>query len=87
MAMAGYVIVIVIPNWIAVVVASLFFLSWTSLSLPAAMELIRGEVPKNKQVMGVSLHSLVRRVPMALGPVIGGLLIDRYGIATGIRIL
>ncbi|HEY4789478.1 MAG TPA: MFS transporter [Bacteroidales bacterium] len=85
MAMVGYIIVILIPNWIAVIVGSFFFLSWTSLSLPAAMELIRGEVPKNKQVMGVSLHSLVRRIPMALGPIIGGVLIDRMGITAGIR--
>jgi len=85
MAMVGYIIVILIPNWIAVIVGSFFFLSWTSLSLPAAMELIRGEVPKNKQVMGVSLHSLVRRIPMALGPIIGGILIDRMGITAGIR--
>ncbi len=85
-AMTGYIIVILIPSWIAVIIGSFFFLSWTSLSLPAAMELIRGEVPGNKQVMGVSLHSLVRRIPMALGPIIGGVLIDRFGIATGIRI-
>jgi MFS family permease len=50
------------------------------------MQLIRGEVPGNKQVMGVSLHSLVRRIPMALGPIIGGVLIDRFGITDGIRI-
>lgn len=86
MAMAGYVLVIAVPHWIAVIVGSFFFLSWTSLSLPAAMQLIKGEVPSNKQVMGVSLHSLVRRIPMALGPIIGGILIDRYGITDGIRI-
>lgn len=86
MAIIGYAIVILIPHWIAVVIGSFFFLSWTSLSLPAAMELIRGEVPKNKQVMGVSLHSLVRRIPMALGPMIGGFLIDKFGVTDGIRL-
>lgn len=85
-AMAGYAIVIIIPHWIAVVIGSFFFLSWTSLSLPAAMELIRGEVSRNKQIMGVSLHSLVRRIPMALGPLIGGVLIDQFGITDGIRL-
>jgi len=85
-AMAGYLIVILFPHWMAVVVGSFFFLSWSSLSLPAAMELIRGEVSKNKQIMGVSLHSLVRRIPMALGPLIGGFLIDQYGIIDGIRL-
>lgn len=86
MTMVGYAIVIVIPHWIAVIIGSFFFLSWSSLSLPAAMDLIHGEVPKNKQVMGVSLHSMVRRIPMALGPVIGGLLIDTLGITDGIRL-
>ncbi len=86
LAMFGYAIVILFPYWIAVIIGSFFFLSWTSLSLPASMELVRGEVPKNKQVMGVSLHSLVRRIPMAIGPVIGGVLIDQYGITQGIRI-
>ena len=86
LAMVGYAIVIIFPYWIAVIIGSFFFLSWTSLSLPASMELVRGEVPKNKQVMGVSLHSLVRRIPMAVGPIIGGILIDKYGITDGIRI-
>jgi MFS family permease len=42
-------------------------------------------LPKNKRTMGVSLHSLVRRIPMALGPVIGGALIVAYGEKDGIR--
>lgn len=36
--------------------------------------------------MGVSIHSLVRRIPMAIGPILGGVLIDIYGIKTGVRL-
>ncbi len=54
--------------------------------MPAIMSLISDAVPKNKRVMGVSMHSLVRRVPMALGPLIGGILIGVYGITNGVRI-
>lgn len=82
----GYLIVILIPNWIAVIVGSFFFLSWTALSLPAVMDMLSKEMPKNKRVFGVSLHSLVRRIPMAIGPVIGGLLIDIYGERYGVRL-
>ncbi len=82
----GYLIVIFIPNWIAVIIGSFFFLSWTALSLPAVMELLSTEMPKNKRVFGVSLHSLVRRIPMALGPVLGGILIDLYGEQKGVRL-
>ncbi len=82
----GYLIVIFIPNWKAVIVGSFFFLSWTALSLPAVMDLLNSEMPENKRVFGVSLHSLVRRIPMALGPVMGGILIDAYGERTGVRL-
>ncbi|NLF41000.1 MFS transporter [bacterium] len=84
-AMAGYLIVIFIPTWQAVFVGSFFFISWTALSLPATMSLVSAVLPKNKRTMGVSMHSLVRRVPMALGPIIGGLLIGWLGRETGVR--
>ncbi len=85
-AMAGYTIVLIFPSWQAVLVGAIFFISWTAVSLPAIMSLVSKVVPKNKRAMGVSLHSLVRRVPMALGPLFGGLLIGLYGSVKGIRI-
>src|SRR5574344_1153067 len=85
-AILGYIIVIAFPGWISVIVGSVFFLSWSSLSMPACMDLIQQELPKNRQVMGVSIHSLIKRVPMALGPVLGGVLIDSFGITQGIRL-
>lgn len=36
--------------------------------------------------MGVSLHSLTRRIPMVLGPVLDGIFIGVYGIEVGARI-
>jgi len=85
-AMLGFVIVILVPAWPAVIVGAAFFLSWTAISLPATMDLVAKVLPMNKRTMGVSLHSFVRRVPMALGPVVGGLCIDRWGTKDGVRI-
>jgi len=84
-AMGGYLIVIIFPYWQAVIIGAIFFVSWTAISLPATMDLVASVLPKNKRTMGVSLHSLVRRIPMALGPVIGGALIVTYGETIGIR--
>ncbi|MFH0888874.1 MAG: MFS transporter [Planctomycetota bacterium] len=84
-AMFGYVIVIIFPYWQAVFIGSVFFLSWTAISLPATMSLVSKSLPQNKRTMGVSLHSLVRRIPMALGPIIGGLMIGLYGEKNGVR--
>jgi MFS family permease len=40
MAMAGFLIVILIPAWQAVLVGAVFFLAWSAISLPATMGLI-----------------------------------------------
>ena len=85
-AMVGYGIVIAIPSWQAVILGAILFVSWTAISLPATMDMVSTVLPKNKRTMGVSLHSLVRRVPMALGPVIGGVLIGIYGETQGVRL-
>jgi len=85
-AMAGYVVVIVFPYWQAVIAGAILFISWTAISLPATMDMVATVLPKNKRTMGVSVNSLVRRIPMALGPVIGGALIGIFGEKTGILI-
>jgi MFS family permease len=85
-AMAGFALVILIPAWQAVLAGALFFISWSAISLPATMSLIYKVLPENKRTMGVSMHSLVRRVPMALGPIIGGVLIGIWGERDGVRL-
>jgi len=85
-AMVGYAIVIIIPAWQAVIVGSVFFISWTAVSLPAIMSLVSKAVPKTRRSLGVSVHSFFRRIPMALGPVLGGVLIGVFGRVDGVRI-
>ena len=85
-ALFGYGIVILFPYWQAVIVGAVFFLSWSAISLPATMSLVSGVLPENRRTMGVTMHSLVRRFPMALGPIIGGVLIETYGETDGVRI-
>jgi MFS family permease len=86
MSIAGFALVAAVPRWQMVVVGSLFFLSWSAISLPATMGLVSSALPKSKQVMGATMHSLVRRFPQALGPIVGGILIDRFGPIEGVRL-
>ena len=85
-AMLGYLIVIIFPYWQAVIVGAVFLLSWTAISLPATMDLVSSVLPSDKRTMGVSMHSLVRRIPMALGPLLGGLMIGVFGEKSGVRL-
>lgn len=86
MAMTGYMIVILIPTWPAVIIGAVLFLSWTAISLPATMSLVAKVLPHDKRAMGVTMHSMVRRIPMALGPIVGGHIIGIWDIGTGMRI-
>jgi predicted MFS family arabinose efflux permease len=83
--MIGYVIVILFPYWYAVLIGALFFISWSAISLPATMSMVSAVLPSNKYTMSVSMISMVRRIPMALGPVIGVYFIARFGRIQGVR--
>ncbi len=84
MTIVGYIIVILFPYWQAVIIGSFFFLSWSAVSMPATLDLVAKSVPSNKRTMGVSINSLTRRVPMMVGPLIGGILVGKYGEERGI---
>lgn len=83
-AMAGYALVIASPTWWSVVLGASLFLAWSAVSLPASMSLIAHVMPHHRRVMGVALHSMVRRLPMILGPLLGGLLIAHFQASQGV---
>ncbi len=85
-SMIGYVIVIFVQTWWAVLLGAAFFISWSAISLPATMDLLSKAVPRNRRSMGVSVLSLVRRLPKMLGPVAGGACIALWGVGQGIRV-
>jgi MFS family permease len=84
-AMAGFAVVILVPSWQAVLAGAVLFISWSAISLPATMSLMYQVLPQSKLTMGVSMHSLVRRIPMALGPILGGIFISVWGERDGVR--
>lgn len=84
-SMCGFLVVILFPAWQAVLLGAVLFISWSAISLPATMSLIAKVLPMNKRTMGVTMHSLVRRIPMALGPVLGGVCIGIWGERDGVR--
>ncbi|MEW5980133.1 MAG: MFS transporter [Acidobacteriota bacterium] len=84
-AISGFAVVILFPAWQALLAGAVLFISWSAISLPATMSLMYKVLPQNKRTMGVSMHSLVRRIPMALGPLLGGICISFWGERDGVR--
>ena len=86
LSITGYAIVALIPHWAAVIGGMFLFLSWTCLSLPASFSLVGATLTHDRHAMGIAVQSFVKRLPIIIGPLIGGLLIDKLGVIRGVRI-
>jgi MFS family permease len=84
-SIAGYILVLVWQSWLALLLGSFLFLAWSALSLPATLSVIASSLQSHRHTMGVGVQSMIRRVPMMLGPLIGGWLLTRFGWADGVR--
>jgi len=85
-SIAGYALVLLIPHWGAVIAGMFLFLSWTCFSLPATFSLVGASLAANRHSMGIGVQSVIRRLPIMIAPIFGGMLIDRFGIISGVRI-
>src|SRR5437868_11251173 len=85
-SIVGYALVLLVPHWAAVIVGMFLFLSWTCFSLPATFSLIGDALEANRHSMGVGVQSVIKRLPIMIAPIFGGMLIDRFGIINGVRI-
>jgi MFS family permease len=85
LSLAGYVLVLVWHHWLALLAGAFLFLAWSALSLPATLSVIATSLDRRQHTMGVGVQSMVRRVPMMVGPLMGGGLITRYGWEQGVH--
>src|SRR6266487_2797874 len=85
-SIVGYAVVLLIPHWAAVIAGMFFFLSWSCFSLPATLSLVGATLEANRHSMGVGVQMVIKRLPIMIAPIFGGILIDRFGIINGVRI-
>ena len=86
LSLVGYTVVLVWQHWLALVLGAFLFLAWSALSLPATFSVIATSVDKRHRTMGVGVQSMIRRVPMMVGPLVGGWLITRFGWDKGVHL-
>ena len=85
-SIVGYALVLFIPHWGAVIAGMFLFLSWTCFSLPATFSLVGATLAASRHSMGIGVQSVIKRLPIMIAPVLGGMLIDRFGVIGGVRI-
>jgi MFS family permease len=84
LSLAGYVLVLAWHHWLAVLLGAVLFLAWSALSLPTTFSVVATSLKAHQHTMGIGIQSMVRRVPMMLGPLAGGWLITRFGWTQGV---
>src|SRR5215212_5421355 len=82
----GYAVVLLVPHWSGVIAGMFLFLSWSCFSLPATFSLVGASLTANRYAMGIGVQAIVKRLPIMIAPIVGGILIDRLGVVNGVRI-
>jgi MFS family permease len=84
-ALAGYLIYLFSPSWPFLFLGLAFAMAWQSMASPAVFATIGDALPRERRAMGFTVQSLLKRIPMAISPLLGGAMIGALGIQTGIR--
>jgi predicted MFS family arabinose efflux permease len=83
---AGFALYLVHPSVPVLFGGLLLVMAWQSLGLPATFSLIHEELAGGGRLVGFTVQSVVKRLPIILAPPLGGWLIGRYGMGGGMRI-
>lgn len=86
LACIGYLFYLFGPSWPFAFAGLGFAMAWQSMASPTIFAVIGDALPKEKRAMGFTIQSILKRVPMVIAPVIGGILIASRGIVAGIHI-
>jgi len=87
LALIGYVIYAIAPSWPWAIVALAFALAWSSMASPTLFAVIGDALPKERRAIGFTMQAILRRIPIVIAPILGGLLIARAGLVDGMHAL
>ncbi len=86
LACVGYLFYLFGPTWPFAFAGLAFAMAWQSMASPAIFAVIGDSLPTEKRAMGFTIQSILKRVPIVIAPVIGGVIIASRGIVGGVHI-
>ena len=86
LATIGYGVYWAAPSWPFVFVGLLFAMAWSSMASPTLFAVVGDALPKDRRALGFTVQSILRRLPIAVAPTLGGLAIAAYGLRSGIHL-
>jgi MFS family permease len=86
LAAVGYVVYLLSPSWPFVFLGLALVMAWQSMASPGIFALIGDALPRERRAMGFTLQSILKRVPIVIAPIAGGVLISSLGVVNGIHV-
>lgn len=81
----GPVLYLLAPSWEWVIPGAIVA-GTTSLYMPAFHAIIAESLPSKRRGSGYGVYNTITRIPLIIAPLMGGILVDSYGLYTGVRI-
>lgn len=86
LAAIGYALYWLAPSWPFVFAGLVFVMAWSSMASPTLFAVVGDALPKDRRALGFTVQSILRRVPIAVAPTLGGLAIAAYGLRSGVQL-
>ena len=80
----GPVLYLLAPSWEWVIPGAMVA-GMTSLYMPAFNAIIAESLPSKRRGSGYGVYNTITRIPNIIAPLLGGLLVDTYGLYRGVR--
>jgi MFS family permease len=86
LACAGYLVYLFGPSWPFAFLGLALVMGWQAMASPAIFAVIGDSLPKEKRAMGFTIQSILKRVPVMIAPIAGGVIIASRGIVSGVHV-
>src|ERR1051325_7751163 len=74
------------PRWPGIFAGLALGVAWSSMASPTPFAVVGDALPSRRRAAGFTVQSILRRIPIAVAPTLGGLAIAVYGIVDGIHL-
>ena len=86
LASTGYLVYLFSPSWPFLFLGLSLTMAWQSMASPAMFSIIGDALPRERRAMGFTLQSILKRIPIVIAPILGGVLIASLGVVKGIHV-
>ncbi len=84
-ATGGYFVYLFSPSAPFMFLGLALVMVWQSMGSPAIFATIGDALPKERRAMGLTVQSMLKRIPMVISPIIGGVVMGALGLQRGLR--